>query len=290
MNATTLRRLTNTMLRGLLVIGLLGLVPFLAGTGPAQAAGGNTYPVNGATGGSPTCASAANNPALPFAKIKDALTCVNGDGTTAATPDTITIAAGTYDESRLLVNGNVNIEGQAGATTIDAQHLGQVMFTNQGVTVSIRGLTIKNGLGCSATGCNGFGGGINNGGTLTISNSALNGDIACNGTNCQGSGGGMYNQGTLSVTNTTLGGKASAAGNVACSGQGGGVYNDPNDPFFGSPNFAVTLTNDTITNNMAESGGGIFNKSGSPTLQNDTIKTNTPDNCAGPVSVTGCTG
>jgi hypothetical protein len=53
----------------------------------------------------------------------------------------------------------------------------------------------------------------------------------------------------------------------------------------------VTLTNDTITNNTAPSGGGgIYNNSGSPTLQNDTIKSNTPDNCEPLNSLAGCKG
>jgi hypothetical protein len=60
----------------------------------------------------------------------------------------------------------------------------------------------------------------------------------------------------------------------------------------------VTLTNDTITNNAAfpmgttnsGGGGGIYNHTGSPTLQNDTIKTNTPDNCEPLNSLAGCTG
>jgi hypothetical protein len=337
---TTRRLMHTTSLRGLLVIGLLGLVPVLASTGLAQAAGGNTYAVDGATGGSPSCASAANNPALPFAKIGDALTCVNADGTTATTPDTITIAVGTYYEAGLKVSAYVNIQGQAGSTIINAlkpdntQLFGSVLTITAPYSVSISGLTITNGLSCSSLGCGGLGGGIFNGGTLTISNSTLSGNTACSGgcagagggianfffatltisnstlsnntgcsgSNCNGQGGGIDNFGTLSVTNSTLGGKASATGNIACSGsgcfgQGGGLWNDSNDPGFGSPN-PVTLTNDTITNNAAfpmgtgsgGGGGGIYNFTGSPSLQNDTIKSNTPDNCGGPVSLTGCKG
>jgi hypothetical protein len=101
----------------------------------------------------------------------------------------------------------------------------------------------------------------------------------------------------VSITNSTLGGKSSAAGNVACSGcpclgQGGALYNDSN---VNGSNAPVRLTNDTITFNAAYTsggrggGGGIFNRSGTPTLQNDTIKNNTPDNCeVFTGSLTGC--
>ena len=80
--------------RRLLVLGLVGLVPVLARTRVARAAGGNTYYVNQVTGvfPNPACASAANNPAAPFGDIGVALACVNGDGTTSATPDTINVA------------------------------------------------------------------------------------------------------------------------------------------------------------------------------------------------------
>jgi hypothetical protein len=353
--------MTTTTLRRLLVIGLLALVPLLTGTGLAQAAGGNhTYIVYGARGTDPTTPGTCQR--TPFKTIGAALVCVNGDGTTASTPDRIVILPGTYDEHALDVNGYVHITGQAGATTIDAQQQGAVMFVNQGVTVSISGLTIKNGLGADPgfgggienygtltisastlsgnTGClsceeadgggilnlfgatltisnstlsnnagciggicgRSVGGGIANGGTLTISNSTLSGNTGCSAAGCFGEGGGIYNVGTLRVTNTTLGGKTSADGNLACTGTdctglGGGLFNDSNQGF-GLPNFAVALTNDTITNNAAFAiapgsgggGGGIFNYTGSPTLQNDTIKSNTPDNCEPRNSLTGCTG
>jgi hypothetical protein len=105
---------------------------------------------------------------------------------------------------------------------------------------------------------------------------------------------GIKNAGTLSLSKSTIGGTTSTAGNVACTdtgcfGQGGGIYND-------SGTSTVTLTNDTITFNAAFSGtgsgdgGGIFNNSGSPTLQNDIIAHNTPDNCAPPNSDPGCSG
>jgi hypothetical protein len=372
---------------------LLGLVPSMASTGRVLAAG-MTFTVNGATGSDPAVVGTCQ--ATPFKTVGAVLACVNQDNTTAASPDTISIAAGTYDEHNLDVNAYVSIQGTAGVTTIDAQQQGRVMTVEPGVTVSIDGLTITNGLGCSSLFCQALGGGIENGGTLTISNSTvstntacsgsfcrgagegisnffgtltisnstvstntacsdgfcrgqgggisngatftfindsgtvtitnstlsnntgcsgigcddigggisnifpgtvtitnstLSTNTACRGSSCTGFGGGIANGATLTITNSTLGGKSSAAGNAACSGsgcvgEGGALDNDSNTP--------VSLTNDTITFNAAYTsgghggGGGIYNKSGTATLRNDTIKNNTPDNCSPPGSVAGC--
>ena len=103
-----------------------------------------------------------------------------------------------------------------------------------------------------------------------------------------GNGGGIYvYQGTttlqdqdVKVTSNSINSNQATGTWVGTGGpwgKGGGIYND-------SGSAAVTLTNDTITDNVASSigyGGGIYNNSGSPTLKNDTIKNNLPDQCAG---------
>lgn len=252
----------------------------------------------------PACASAANNPAAPFGDIGVALACVNGDGTTSATPDTINVAPSIlypYGGCFLDVQGNVRINGQAGSTVIDAGQAtctipSQAMRTEAGVTVSLSGLAIAHGIACRFSSCIGHGGAIDNFGTLAISHSTLSNNTACSSSCCSyGVGEAIANGGTLSITNSTLGGTSGAAGNVACSvgacqlAFSGALYNVSTT--------AVTLTNDTITCNAAGGptgssaggGGGIYNAYGSPILTNDTITSNTPDNCLPLNSLAGCT-
>jgi hypothetical protein len=274
----------NTTLRRLLVIGLLGLVPVLTGTGLAQAASGNnTYFVNAATGGSPSCAGAANNAAVQFARIGAAVSCVDGDGTTAATPDTITIAGGIYNEHDLDVNGDVSITGQAGSTIIDAQHLGRAMTVESGVTVSISGLTIKNG---NATAVGGFGGGIDNRGTLWISTSTLLGN---SNSRCAHNGGAILNEngGTMHIATSTL------SDNSAPGGSGGAIENvgmmsidasllSGNSAHGGGNSGAIlnlgqgtlSITNSTVSGNSADFTSGGINNAGTLTITNSTLSGN----------------
>jgi hypothetical protein len=246
-----------------------------------QAAGGNTYYVS-PTGTAITCISGNT-----FSTIGAALSCATGDGTTAAAPDTISIAAGTYDEFGLDVNANVSIQGVMGATTIDAQQQGRVLFVEAGMTVSLSGLTLTNGIGLGSNFVEG--GAIYNAGTLSVTNSTLSGNtgcilllMGCDG----GRGGAIYNTGTLSVSNSTLSGNVACIGPHGCGddGLGGGIAN------LGT----LTLSNSTLTGNTACSGiingfacesrgGGIFNI-GSASISNSTLSANS--GCTG----LGCTG
>jgi len=288
---------TMRLLGVLGVSGLMALLSALAGTGRVEAAGGNTYFVS-PTGTATTCVSGNT-----FNTIGAALSCANQDGTTVSSPDTIIIAAGTYNEHSLDVQADVTIKGTAGSTTIDAQQQGRVMTVQSrdpAFVVSISGLTLKDGLTPTCTEPPGpcpevvDGGGIINFGTLSITNSTLSGNTASSCRSCVARGGGIFNAGTLSLTNSTLRGNTACSGDN-CTGFGGGIYNDSGcDGCSGLG--GVTLRNDTMTVNAAYSGtgssgdgGGIYNNSGSLTSHNDTIKNNTPDNCAPPGNVAGCT-
>jgi hypothetical protein len=202
---------------------LMALLTVLAGTGRVQAAGGNTYYVS-PTGTATTCVSGNT-----LNTIGAAISCANQGGTTVSSPDTIIIAAGTYNEHSLDVQADVTIKGTAGSTTIDAQQQGPVMTVESGV-VSISGLTLKNGL-CNASSCREnsdlvmSGGGLINFGTLSLSNSTLSGNTACIGDSCGGDGGGIFNFEVLSLTNGTVRGNTACSGD-SCTGFGGGIYND----------------------------------------------------------------
>jgi hypothetical protein len=74
-------------------------------------------------------------------------------------------------------------------------------------------------------------------------------------------------------------------------GDGGGIANGvplggPN-PVLGGP---VTLNHSQVTGNTATQGGGIFNFGGTVKLSATPVTNNTPNNCAPPGTVPGCTG
>ena len=168
---------------------------------------------------------------------------------------------------------------------------------------------------CEITAGTGFGGGIYNSGALIISNSIISGNHAgsyCNANPCSAFGGGIYNRGTLmTIKNSTLTGNSAGTAcstSLSCSvGVGGAFYTSGG---------TVTLSNSTITgssayrcsgtcggtggaivnasgnvsmNNITVSGnpaGGIFN-SGTATLQNSIISSNSGRNCAGTITSHG---
>jgi hypothetical protein len=114
--------------------------------------------------------------------LRQALAIANDGDTIDATgiSGVITLTTG-----QLLVDKSVIINGAgAGVLAIDGNTTSRVFQTVTGETVSISGLTIRNGQG-------GEGGGILNAdtATLTIINSTLSGNTA-------GFGGGIFNFGT----------------------------------------------------------------------------------------------
>ena len=214
---------------------------------PADAQGGNRYYVVANTGGSPpSCQTARNNPAAPFAHIHEALSCADLDGTTQASPDTIEIAAGNYPGS-LSIRANVNLVG-AGAGTTSITGGTSVINNNSAIhyALGVAGLTISGGVSGPPGG-----GGISNAGTLTLTNSIVSDNHGPQG------GGGIFNAGTANLTNSTVSGNESF-------GNGGGIYNTG----------ALTLTASSVSDNhVNESGGGIFN-SGTVNLTNSTVSGN----------------
>ena len=205
--------------------------------------------------------------------LRDAITLANSQGSAdisfapsiTSTPSTITLTSTLPP----IAATNIAINGPgANLLTVSGNNQYQGFNINLGVTASLSGLTIANGLGS----------GIANSGTVTVSNSAFSGNSSDDGggiANCSGStltvsnstfsgntagsgGGGIYNQGTVTVSNSTF------SGNSTPGGVGGGIYNQG----------TVTVSNSTFSGNSATSGGGIYNQ-GKVTITNSIVAGNT---------------
>ena len=230
---------------------------------------------------SPTRAATVTSTADSGAgSLRDAIAAASsGDTISIAVTGTITLTGGT-----LTISKNLMISGPgASDLAVSGNQAAQVFAVNSGVTVTIAGLTIENGVASGGGGGGGvlnlgtltmtdtavtgnttymFGGGIQNFGTLTLTDSTVSGNSAgC----CYG--GGIYNGGTLTLTNSTI------SGNSVQNFFGGAIYNE----------FILNMTNDTFSGNTAGCchGGGIANI-GTVTMKN-TILANSlsSGNCYG---------
>ena len=145
------------------------------------------------------------------------------------------------------ITGELAIDGP-GATslTINGNNSFRVFLIESGATVTISGLTIRNGHAAS-----GEGGGILNEGTLAVTNSVVSGNSA----EGPGIGGGILNRGALTITNSTVSGNSASGG--------GGIENRG----------TLTITNSTVSGNSASGGGGIGN-GGTLTIINSTVSLN----------------
>ena len=215
---------------------------------PAMAATTRYVSTSGVDSG--TCAS----PTSPCRTITYAL----GQ---SASGDTISIAAGTYDED-LLIGNSVTLNGAGeGSTTIDGGGLfSTVQIISGSATVAISNLTITGG---SAQ----YGGGINtNAPTLTLTRVAVTGNKATPPSTIGGAapaaGGGIYSTSTGTLTldhskimgNTAQGeaGKKGATGSGAPGGNGGSAYGGG---VYGVGT-TVVATSTTISSNKAMGGRG----------------------------------
>jgi hypothetical protein len=162
--------------------------------------------------------------------------------------------------------------------------------------LAVSTLTLKASTVSGNTARNDGGGIANNGGTVTVTSSTVSGNTA------NDVGGGIFNNGgpsTLTITGSTLynntarvnGGAVSNVGTTTITGST--VYDNTAGSDGGGidiGNGTVSLTSSTVTNNTAATdGGGIFN-AGTAALRGSSVSANTPNNCAPPGSVPGCTG
>jgi CSLREA domain-containing protein len=197
------------------------------------------------------------------------ITAGSGDTITFSLPAGSTI---TLTTAELLINKSVTISGP-GASQLTVQrntatgaNRFRIFDIVSGVTVTMSGLTVSNGV-LNGTANNHEGGGIFNAGTLTVANSTISGNTGTGLAN--NAGGGLSNAGTLTITNSTI------SGNFADNNaSGGGIHNTG----------TLTVANSTISGNTANNstpgGGGIMNE-GPATITNSTISGNTVINSSG---------
>ena len=180
---------------------------------------------------------------------------------------------------QFVVNKSVTIRWvpQAGYPAylgVDGLQANRVFYISPGKTVTISGLTIKNGL---APAPDYYGGGIyNDHASLTVNGCILSGNSALY--SWQGVGGGIFNdQGKLIVSGSTF------TGNSAY--YGGGISNN----WLGAGSATVTIANSTFSGNSASFGGAIINGDGILTLSSSTVSGNSAAYWGGGIYNSGTT-
>ena len=174
-----------------------------------------------------------------------------------------------------------NEEGAAFTISDSTVAANATTFFGSGAGISNSGvLTIFNSLISSNTSAN-FGGGIYNfsSGNVTIVGTTIRGNSAA-GFTLYGQGGGIHNTGMLTISSSTISGNLVTGTSQFPASVGGGIYNQSG---------SATITNSTITSNSAQSGGGILN-SGDMTIRSSTIAGNSssairPFGGAGPAGI-----
>jgi hypothetical protein len=212
----------------------------------------------------------------------------------AATGDTINFSLPasstiTLTSQEIVLDKNLSIEGPgAAALTVSGNRQGRVLRVASGVTASVSGLTLRDGLFLASARpgndaeSDAFGGGILNAGTLSLSDCVVTNNAALGSSTPVGSGngGGIDNSGALTLINCTVSNNLAAGGGGfldANRANGGGINN--------RAGATLNVTDSTLSGNEARggkstrgatlpgSGGGIFN-AGTLTLVNSTVNNN----------------
>jgi hypothetical protein len=177
--------------------------------------------------------------------------------------DTIKVAIGTYkstDDQVVLITKNINLLGgwdssfssQTGRSVLDGENARRVVMVTSEVVALLQRFTIENGRPSSG------GAGVLNEGILTIQHSLIRNNTG--GDNCWG--GGIANYGTLTLETSTVSGNT-----CTYLGSGGGIYSWQG----GGP---LTISNSTLENNRANTGGGVYAAIVPFSLNNSTISGN----------------
>ena len=198
-----------------------------------------------------TCSGSASTPgSLPFV-VDNAGPGDVIDFSVSCPPASPIVLAGT-----LTIGVDLSVVGPGADTVaVSGNNSSAVLLVAAGVTASISGITIEDGLGRT-------GGGVDNAGTLTVTDSTVADNSSSDG------GGGLWNGGTLTVTDSTV------SGNSTYRAGGGGIENDQG---------AVTITGSTLSADNAYNGGitvgggGIENVDGTVTATDTTFSQNIAD-------------
>jgi hypothetical protein len=185
--------------------------------------------------------------------------------TNAKSGDTIVFASTlngqtiTLTSDQLTINKSLDIEGPgASQLTISGNDKNRVFSINEGLTVTIAGLTISHGRAGSAQGSDSAGGGILNvNSTLTLANDMLSYNEAI-GTTTAGGAVANRNGGTLNVSSSTFLKNQVIA---SFSGEGGAIANTLNGSALVANN-CTFLANEVIGTNGGSTGGGAIEDDG----------------------------
>lgn len=181
------------------------------------------------------------------------------------------IALGSFQQFTISNNGTLTIIGPgAKLLSLNGVNLVRVLNVSAGATVSISGLTIRNGFAAG-------GGGIRNAGNLSLNSCEIKFNTGGEfNPNKFGGGGGILNEGNLNLINSTVYGNTATQNSSFRGSAGGGIFN--------SGGGTANIINSTISGNKATgesygSGGGIWNDgqvSVSPTINliNSTVAFN----------------
>jgi hypothetical protein len=187
--------------------------------------------------------------------LRQALTEVNdGDTITFAVTGTIGLTSG-----ELLVSTSIIISGPGAANlAVNGNAKSRVFYIGAGRTVTISGLTIRNGITCNMYPCY-YGGGIyNDHATLTLNNCTISDNSAAFGA-------GMYIDGEYGSASVEIN-DSIFVNNHVVFGASGGIFNDGD---YG------TATLDVRSGAFrGNSGGGLVNHGATATLSNCTINDN----------------
>jgi hypothetical protein len=210
-----------------------------------------------------TTADVTDVPGSTVVSLRDAVNIANN----STTPTTITFSPTVFRTDRTIaLDGHdlelsgkrpVTITGPAAGVTVNGKESSTDFLIDAGTTVTISSVKMTEG-----GGGNFYGGGIENNGSLTLNSDTV--------TDSVGGYTGIDNAGTLVIDNTTI---SNNDANNGEGGFGGGINNQAGAK--------LTLTDSTISGNIAVDSGGIYN-AGTAALTGVTISRNSSSYVASP--------
>lgn len=232
----------------------------------------------------------------PKASIKDALNTVSDGGT-------IYLSSGTYNESKILINKNVAIVGEATKTTILNSKKEQTFIINS--TTKLKALTITNaqtkdsgaaiyntgnlkleGIKIQTSYARYLGGGVYNDGILYAVKCSFSSNNAKNG-------GSIFNNNTLTVSRCSFtGNKAKTVASAIYSNKYTRIYgtsftNNHNTTLCANRGAVIILESSTFTNNSGVNGGSLYNRQSYATINKTLFDNNMAYTAGGAVYSTG---